>query len=193
MSVTGRRSGAGDDDDDDASSPSRAERREGPRSWKTVALLAATELIKWLVIMASIFLSVWQYRDIRDAAADGAAANGTKGGYAECGFGEGNTVAEFWGIFTGIMLGISLLLYLPWRFMAIKMRFRFYVFRDERWSVITSNYYAHYTTTVNHRNISVLRLHSLAFCFRQLSRCCCCGGHVIWQSNVTVGGNISSS
>lgn len=128
MSLSGRSGGGDGDDDDGSSTPSRVH-HTGPHSPATVSLLTVTELIKFLVILAAIYLSVWQYCEITTSTG----SNSTVTGYAKCSFGTGNSIGEFWGIFTGIMMAISLLLYLPWRIVAIRMRFRYHIFRDEIW------------------------------------------------------------
>lgn len=111
-------------------SPPSSKGRPGPRSPITIAILTATEFVKWLAIIGALYLSVWQYCKIRTPGTNSTVEPAE---YAQCSFGTGGSVGQFWGVFTGIVMGISLLLYLPWRVYAIKMRFRYRIFKDERW------------------------------------------------------------
>lgn len=126
----------------DSSIPSKVSRSHGGlRRGPTIALVVITEIIKWLVILAAVYLGAWQYCEITDPES-GTVSEGNQtstpseeavNGYAKCTLGEAKTVGQFWGAFTGIIVGISVGLYLPWRIVAVKLRFKYYVFRDERW------------------------------------------------------------
>lgn len=126
----------------DSPSPSKASRRcnGGLSSAPTLTLIIVTEVIKWLVILTAIYLGVWQYCDMTDPddVISGGNETSTPSGqamdsYAKCSLGEAKTIGQFWGAFSGIIAGISIALYLPWRIFAIKLRFKHYIFRDERW------------------------------------------------------------
>jgi hypothetical protein len=83
-------------------------------------ILVVTELTRWAVIVTAIYLSVWQYC--------------TQVGYTV--FVPNSSVGvqgQFWGIFTAIIAGISLLFYLPWRIASIRFRIQNHITRDERW------------------------------------------------------------
>lgn len=119
-------------------SPSKVSRGHhgGLKSAPTIALLVTTEIIKWLVILGAVYLGIWQYCDITDpdeGTVSQGNGNSTPDSYAKCSFGEGQTIGQFWGSVTGILLGISVLLYLPWRIIATRLRFKYYIFRDDRW------------------------------------------------------------
>ena len=80
--------------------------------------LVVTELVRWGIVVLMIYLSVWQYCYYA--------------GYTIF-ISNSPVVGQFWGIFTAIIVGISLVLYLPWRILAIKYRQKYHLSRDERW------------------------------------------------------------
>lgn len=100
---------------------------ESPNRIKT-SVLVVTELVRWAVIVLVIYLNVWQYCVVA--------------GYTI--FVPDSSVgvpAQFWGVFTGIMVGVSVCFYLPWRLLALKLRLKYNLLRDERWSVATIELY----------------------------------------------------
>jgi len=85
-----------------------------------LTLLVVTEVLKWFAIVAGLYLCVWQYTSIL-------------GTYAVFISSSTNPAGQFWGIFTVIIVGISLVLYLPCRIFSVQLRSRHRYFRDERW------------------------------------------------------------
>lgn len=85
--------------------------------------LIGTELVRWSVVVAVIYLSVWQYCSV--AGYTEFVPGGSPLGVAE----------QFWAVFSAIMAGLSLVVYLPWRILSIRLRHTFNIIRDERWLV----------------------------------------------------------
>jgi len=81
--------------------------------------LVMTELVRWSIIVLVIYLSVWQYCSIV--------------GYTVFVSYSTSLYGQFWGVFTAIIVGITLVIYLPWRYLAIKYRYRHHITMDERW------------------------------------------------------------
>lgn len=89
-----------------------------PTCTQEATLFVVTEVVRWAIIILVIYLSVWQYSSVH--------------GYAIFVPGA-DLLAQFWGVFTAIMVGISLVVYLPWRILSVKLRQKYNIIRDERW------------------------------------------------------------
>ena len=85
-----------------------------------LAVLVVTELVRWAVAVAVVYLTVWQYCETVGYTVF--VANSSIG-----------VVGQFWGVFSAIMVGISLVFYLPLRLLSIKVRSKYNIMTDERW------------------------------------------------------------
>ena len=103
-------------------------RRQCCHSYRT--MLIVTELLKWFAIVAALYLSVWRY----------CAQLGRFPVFVQ---GAASPAGQFWGVFTAIMVGVSLLLYVPWRLVARRLRNKYRCVRDERWSEPCAIFYFH--------------------------------------------------
>lgn len=83
------------------------------------------EFVRWAVIVVVIYLSVWQYCTYAGYTVFVANSSDSNQG-------------QFWGVFTAIMIGITIVFYIPYRVIAIKTQEKYRFFSDERWYVYYS-------------------------------------------------------
>lgn len=96
--------------------PKRQTRSIHIASFRTI--LAVSEFVRWGMIIAAVYLSVWQYCKIA--------------GYTIF-VSDMDVYLQFWLVFSAIIVGVSLVFYLPWRLVSLRLRRQYNCLQDERW------------------------------------------------------------
>ena len=78
-----------------------------------------TEFLRWVVIIVPIYLSVWRYATLR--------------GYTVFIPGEEDLHTQFWGVVTALVLGGTLVLYVPIKVFAVVYRLKNGLMKGMAW------------------------------------------------------------